>query len=64
MGLGSREMLGIIPLRSRADRRPDGKSGHDDRSPSALSAEAMLVRHDHVFHRVKHLKVEDWTKAA
>jgi tRNA(fMet)-specific endonuclease VapC len=30
----------------------------------ALSAPAMLVPHDHVFHRVKHLKVEDWTKAA
>ncbi len=29
----------------------------------ALAADAILVSHDRVFHRVKHLKVEDWTKA-
>lgn len=29
----------------------------------ALAAPAVLVTHDRVFHRVKHLKVEDWTKA-
>jgi tRNA(fMet)-specific endonuclease VapC len=29
----------------------------------ALGAEAVLVTHDRVFHRVKHLKLEDWTKA-
>lgn len=28
----------------------------------ALSAHATLVTHDRVFVRVKHLKVEDWTK--
>lgn len=28
----------------------------------ALAAGATLVSHDRVFHRVKHLKVEDWTK--
>ena len=28
----------------------------------ALSADAVLVTHDRVFHRVKHLKTEDWTK--
>ena len=29
----------------------------------ALGADAVLVTHDRVFQRVKHLKVEDWTKA-
>jgi tRNA(fMet)-specific endonuclease VapC len=29
----------------------------------ALAALAVLVTHDRVFHRVKHLKIEDWTKA-
>jgi tRNA(fMet)-specific endonuclease VapC len=28
----------------------------------ALADGATLVTHDRVFHRVKHLKVEDWTK--
>jgi tRNA(fMet)-specific endonuclease VapC len=28
----------------------------------ALAAGAILVTHDRVFHRVKHLKTEDWTK--
>ena len=28
-----------------------------------LAASAVLVTHDRAFHRVKHLKVEDWTKA-
>jgi tRNA(fMet)-specific endonuclease VapC len=28
-----------------------------------LAAEAVLVTHDRVFHRVKQLKIEDWTKA-
>ena len=28
----------------------------------ALAAGAVLVTHDRVFHRVKQLKVEDWTK--
>jgi tRNA(fMet)-specific endonuclease VapC len=28
----------------------------------ALAAPAVLVTHDRVFHRVKHLKLEDWTK--
>ena len=28
----------------------------------ALAAEAVLVTHDRVFHRMKGLKVEDWTK--
>jgi tRNA(fMet)-specific endonuclease VapC len=28
----------------------------------ALAAEAVLVSHDHVFRRVKGLKVEDWSK--
>ena len=27
-----------------------------------LAANAVLVTHDRVFHRVKHLRVEDWTK--
>jgi tRNA(fMet)-specific endonuclease VapC len=30
----------------------------------ALAIDATLVTHDRVFQRVKHLKVEDWTKAA
>lgn len=30
----------------------------------ALAAGAVLVTHDRVFHRVKRLKIEDWTKAA
>lgn len=29
----------------------------------ALASEAVLVTHDRVFQRVKHLKIEDWTKA-
>lgn len=29
----------------------------------ALAAHAVLVTHDRVFHRVKQLKIEDWTKA-
>jgi tRNA(fMet)-specific endonuclease VapC len=29
----------------------------------ALAAEAVLVTHDRVFHRVKGLKIEDWSKA-
>jgi len=29
----------------------------------ALATPALLVTHDRVFQRVKHLKVEDWTKA-
>ena|ERR1700687_968534 len=29
----------------------------------AVAAEMVLVTHDHVFQRVKGLKVEDWTKA-
>jgi len=28
----------------------------------ALAADATLVTHDRVFHRVKHLRLEDWTK--
>jgi tRNA(fMet)-specific endonuclease VapC len=28
----------------------------------ALAAGAVLVTHDRVFHRVKHLKTEDWAK--
>jgi tRNA(fMet)-specific endonuclease VapC len=28
----------------------------------ALAAGATLVTHDRVFHRVKHLRIEDWTK--
>lgn len=28
----------------------------------ALSAQVVLVTHDHVFRRIKRLKVEDWTK--
>jgi tRNA(fMet)-specific endonuclease VapC len=28
----------------------------------ALAAPAVLVTHDHVFHHVKQLKIEDWTK--
>ena len=28
----------------------------------ALAAQAVLVTHDRVFHRVKQLKIEDWTK--
>lgn len=29
----------------------------------ALATDTILVSHDRVFHRVKHLKVEDWTRA-
>jgi tRNA(fMet)-specific endonuclease VapC len=29
----------------------------------ALAASAVLVTHDRVFHRVKQLRLEDWTKA-
>ena len=28
----------------------------------ALSAQIVLVTHDHVFRRIKRLKIEDWTK--
>ena len=28
----------------------------------ALAVQAVLVTHDRVFHRVKQLKIEDWTK--
>ena len=28
----------------------------------ALAIDATLVTHDRVFQRVRHLKVEDWTK--
>ena len=28
----------------------------------AISAELILVTHDHVFARVKHLRIEDWTR--
>jgi len=28
----------------------------------ALAAQTVLVTHDRVFHRVKQLKIEDWTK--
>ena len=30
----------------------------------ALAADAILISHDRVFHRVKHLRLEDWTKVA
>jgi len=30
----------------------------------ALAADVVLVTHDRVFHRVKQLKIEDWTKAS
>ena len=30
----------------------------------AIAADAILVTHDRVFQRVKHLKIEDWTRAA
>ena len=29
----------------------------------ALAVAAVLVTHDRIFHRVKHLQIEDWTKA-
>jgi len=29
----------------------------------ALAAELILVTHDRVFHRIKRLKIEDWTNA-
>lgn len=28
----------------------------------ALAGQAILVTHDRVFHRVKHLRIEDWTR--
>jgi hypothetical protein len=28
----------------------------------AVAAEVVLARHDHIFRRVKGLKVEDWSK--
>ena len=28
----------------------------------ALSTQAVLVTNDHVFRRIKHLKIEDWTR--
>ena len=30
----------------------------------ALAADATLVTHDRVFQRVRHLEIEDWTRAA
>jgi tRNA(fMet)-specific endonuclease VapC len=30
----------------------------------ALAATVVLVTHDRVFHRLKHLKIEDWTRAS
>ena len=32
--------------------------------PYALALDAILVTNDHVFERVKKLKIADWTKAA
>jgi len=36
--------------------------GENTDAAHALAARAVLVTHDRVFHRVKQLKLEDWTK--
>jgi tRNA(fMet)-specific endonuclease VapC len=51
--------------RIRAELEKDGEPmGNLDLmiAAHALAAEAVLVTHDHVFRRVKGLKVEDWSK--
>ena len=50
-------------LRSTLERGGDPMGNLDMMiAAQALSAPAVLVTHDHVFRRVKNLKVEDWTK--
>ena len=52
--------------RIRADIERAGEPmGNLDRmiAAHALAAQAVLVTHDRVFHRVKGLRLEDWTKA-
>ena len=52
--------------RIRASLEKDGESmGNLDLmiAAHAVAAEVVLVTHDHVFRRVKGLRVEDWSKA-
>jgi tRNA(fMet)-specific endonuclease VapC len=49
----------------RADLERTGKPmGNMDLmiAAHALAAQVVLVTHDHVFRRIKRLKIEDWTK--
>ncbi len=51
--------------RIRAELEKDGESmGNLDLmiAAQAVAADAVLVTHDHVFRRVKALKLEDWSK--
>jgi tRNA(fMet)-specific endonuclease VapC len=51
-------------LRSTLERSGDPMGNLDMMiAAHALAVPAVLVTHDHVFRRVKNLKVEDWTKA-
>lgn len=51
-------------LRSTLERGGDPIGNLDMMiAAQALATQAVLVTHDHVFRRVKNLKVEDWTKA-
>lgn len=51
-------------LRSSLERGGDPMGNLDMMiAAQALAAATVLVTHDHVFRRVKNLRVEDWTKA-
>lgn len=51
-------------LRSTLERGGDPMGNLDIMiAAQALAAPAVLVTHDHVFRRVKNLKLEDWAKA-
>jgi tRNA(fMet)-specific endonuclease VapC len=50
-------------LRSVLERSGDPMGNLDMMiAAQALAAQAVLVTHDRVFHRVKQLRLEDWTK--
>ena len=50
-------------LRSNLERAGEPMGNLDMMiAAQALAAPAVLVTHDRVFHRVRHLKLEDWTK--
>ena len=50
-------------LRSALERAGDLMGNLDMMiAAQALAAPAVLVTHDRAFHRVEHLKIEDWTK--
>jgi tRNA(fMet)-specific endonuclease VapC len=51
-------------LRSTLERNGEPMGNLDMMiAAQALAAPAVLVTHDRVFYRVKHLRIEDWTKS-